>query len=89
MKKFSGGYCEEATPDPIPNSEVKLLSADGTAHLLCGRVGRRRNLFKGRRARLNTYSAAFFLAICGVLGCAVLAVPSRYASGVASSVRHN
>ena len=31
MKSFSGGYCEEATPDPIPNSEVKLLSADGTA----------------------------------------------------------
>ena len=28
---YSGGYCEEATPDPIPNSEVKLLSADGTA----------------------------------------------------------
>ena len=33
MKKFSGGYCEEATPDPIPNSEVKLASADGTARV--------------------------------------------------------
>ena len=31
MNSFSGGYCEEATPDPIPNSEVKLLCADGTA----------------------------------------------------------
>ena len=29
--KFSGGDIEEATPDPIPNSEVKLLGADGTA----------------------------------------------------------
>ena len=25
-----GGYCEEPEPDPIPNSAVKLLSADGT-----------------------------------------------------------
>ena len=29
--QFSGGDVEEATPDPIPNSEVKLLGADGTA----------------------------------------------------------
>ncbi len=29
--KFSGGYVGEATPDPIPNSEVKLSRADGTA----------------------------------------------------------
>ena len=28
---YSGGHCERATPDPIPNSEVKPLSADGTA----------------------------------------------------------
>ena len=29
--QISGGDFEEATPDPIPNSEVKLLGADGTA----------------------------------------------------------
>ena len=29
--KISGGDIEEVTPDPIPNSEVKLLGADGTA----------------------------------------------------------
>ena len=29
--KFSGDYSIEETPDPIPNSEVKLFSADGTA----------------------------------------------------------
>jgi hypothetical protein len=29
--KISGGIVEEATPDPIPNSEVKLFGADGTA----------------------------------------------------------
>jgi hypothetical protein len=26
-----GGYSEEVTPVPIPNTEVKLFSADGTA----------------------------------------------------------
>ena len=30
-KSFSGGHTEKATPDPIPNSEVKLFRADGTA----------------------------------------------------------
>ena len=29
--KGSGGDIEEVTPDPIPNSEVKLFGADGTA----------------------------------------------------------
>ena len=29
--RVSGGDLEEATPDPIPNSEVKLLGANGTA----------------------------------------------------------
>ena len=25
-----GNYCESVIPDPIPNSEVKAFSADGT-----------------------------------------------------------
>ena len=29
--KLSGNYSVGATPDPIPNSEVKSYSADGTA----------------------------------------------------------
>jgi hypothetical protein len=29
--KVSGGDIEEAIPDPISNSEVKLFGADGTA----------------------------------------------------------
>lgn len=29
--KISGVDIDEATPDPIPNSEVKLVGADGTA----------------------------------------------------------
>ncbi len=31
--KFSGGDIKKATPDPISNSEVKLLGADGTARV--------------------------------------------------------
>jgi hypothetical protein len=30
-KRFLGGYAEGVTPVPIPNTEVKLLWADGTA----------------------------------------------------------
>lgn len=26
----AGGYCEESTDDPIPNSTLKVLRADGT-----------------------------------------------------------
>ena len=29
---FSGGHREGETPDPIPNSAVKTLVADGTSH---------------------------------------------------------
>ena len=30
IKAMPGNFCEKAIPDPIPNSEVKLFSADGT-----------------------------------------------------------
>ena len=30
IQSLPGNYCEGATPDPIPNSEVKFFSADGT-----------------------------------------------------------
>ena len=30
LDRLPGDYCEEVIPDPIPNSEVKLFSADGT-----------------------------------------------------------
>ena len=33
--KLSGDFIEEAIPDPIPNSEVKLFGADGTAWGIC------------------------------------------------------
>ena len=42
-RKVLGGYSGEVPPLPIPNREVKLTNADGTA-VTCGRVGSR--LFK-------------------------------------------
>ena len=33
--KLSGDFIEEAIPDPIPNSEVKLFGANGTARGIC------------------------------------------------------
>jgi hypothetical protein len=48
---LSGGDGEEVTPVPIPNTEVKLLSADGSWGLPCesrtlpGKIGQRDNLF--------------------------------------------
>ena len=41
---LSGSYGEKATPVPIPNTEVKLLSADGSWGLAPVRVGRCRAL---------------------------------------------
>ena len=39
--KKSGGYSEEVTPVPIPNTAVKLFSADGSWGSPPVRAGRR------------------------------------------------
>ena len=48
-----GGYSSEVPPLPIPNREVKLTNADGTAYL-GGRVGSR--LFKGASREICSFS---------------------------------
>ena len=50
--KKSGGYSEEVTPVPIPNTAVKLFSADGSWGFPPVRAGRR---------------LAIYLYICGGL----------------------
>ena len=40
FQAMSGGNSEEATPVPIPNTEVKLFSADGSWGFTPARVGR-------------------------------------------------
>jgi hypothetical protein len=45
-----GGHGEGDPPVPIPNTEVKPFSADGTASIRRGRVGRRRDLSRGPTA---------------------------------------
>ena len=47
-----GGYSSEVPPLPIPNREVKLTNADGTAYL-GGRVGSR--LFKPNPIRVRLF----------------------------------
>ena len=42
LYRFFGGYKEVVRPDPIPNSAVKRLIADGSASIGCARVGCRR-----------------------------------------------
>ena len=65
---LSGGYCGEVPPLPIPNREVKLTCADGTA-MQCGRVGSRLLLSRAsdfeRFLRLFCFHAeSSFLADC-------------------------
>ena len=61
---LSGGYCGEVPPLPIPNREVKLTCADGTA-MQCGRVGSRLLLSRAsdfeRFLRLFCFHAVFIL----------------------------
>ena len=63
---LSGGYCGEVPPLPIPNREVKLTCADGTA-MQCGRVGSRLLLSRAsdfeRFLRLFRFSTAFSSAL--------------------------
>ena len=53
---LSGGYCGEVPPLPIPNREVKLTCADGTA-MQCGRVGSR--LLSNSEASITKVVGAF------------------------------
>ena len=43
---MSGGDSEEVTPVPIPNTEVKLFSADGSRGFPPVRVGRRQAIVR-------------------------------------------
>ena len=51
-----GGYSSEVPPLPIPNREVKLTHADGTAYL-GGRVGSR--LFKPNPVRVRLFFCVY------------------------------
>ena len=57
---LSGGYCGEVPPLPIPNREVKLTCADGTA-MQCGRVGSR--LFLSRASDFERFLRLFCFSI--------------------------
>ena len=63
---LSGGYCGEVPPLPVPNREVKLTCADGTA-MQCGRVGRRLLSMKSLRFRKISEAFLFFPLISQML----------------------
>ena len=63
LTSLPGGNSEWEPPDPIPNSEVKTLSADGSVGSPHVRVGHRQALDSKSRSREG---AAFF--VPGVLG---------------------
>ena len=64
---LSGGYCGEVPPLPIPNREVKLTCADGTA-MQCGRVGSR--LLSSRASDFERFLRLFcFLSL--ILSCII------------------
>ena len=58
LTSFPGGNSEWEPPDPISNSEVKTLSADGSVGSPHVRVGHRQDLFMKSRCRKV---AAFFM----------------------------
>src|SRR5256885_13069238 len=72
--KVSGGDIDEATPDPIPNSEVKLVGADGTAReavwesrtlpgfIRAGQAGYLEPRFARREAGLRCFVLVFLAA---------------------------
>ena len=66
---LSGGYCGEVPPLPIPNREVKLTCADGTA-MQCGRVGSR--LLSSRASDFERFLRLFFYYLLYILSSIVL-----------------
>ena len=54
-QKQSGNNGEKVTPVPIPNTEVKLLSADGSWDFVPVRVGRCQAVLYGGLAQLGEH----------------------------------
>ena len=84
-RKTSGDPSAVDPPVPIPNTEVKRCSPNGSASLGCARVGHRQNKMPGRTKR----SAGFFvvLKLSPVLlsrGAAEGRIAARESSGLGS-----
>ncbi len=70
---MSGGDSEEVTPVPIPNTVVKLFSADGSEGLPLVRAGRRRAIILFRSSSVVELSAVNRSVVgsnptCGAIG---------------------
>ena len=69
-----GGYSSEVPPLPIPNREVKLTHADGTAYL-GGRVGSR--LFKPNPTGFGFFIVCEWVYVCEWSACVSFCVCAR------------
>ena len=58
VTKLSGDDGEEVTPVPMPNTEVKLFSADGSWGLPPVRVGRRQAVARKCKRRISSAGRA-------------------------------
>jgi hypothetical protein len=56
-----GGYSEREPPDPIPNSEVKTLCADGSVPFRHARVGHCQALIRTRPRRETGGASVFWV----------------------------
>ena len=61
-KSFPGDHSEWVPPDPLPNSEVKLLSADGSVGCPHARVGHCQGLIVVKRKAEVRHHLSFFFA---------------------------
>ena len=69
---LAGDISEEATPDPILNSEVKLFCVDGTAWVTAWESRTSPAFFVLFRSRSEHSSSVMFVApLRGVCGCAL------------------
>ena len=75
---LSGGYCGEVPPLPIPNREVKLTCADGTA-MQCGRVGSR---LLSSRASITKVVGAFLFSCGFVFFPQISQMPTDFSSAL-------
>jgi beta-glucanase (GH16 family) len=63
--KFPGGYRSRVTPVPIPNTEVKPATADGTAWVTAWESRSLPGLFS-TKARVGNHAGLFFVRFCAI-----------------------
>ena len=82
-----GGHCEREPPDPIPNSEVKLLSADDSVGLPHVKVGHRQVLIP-KTLYSKEYRVFSYLKVFTTYGAVTHKLASFPARDISTSLHH-